>query len=382
MADKTEGKARSNGCTRHFKWYMISWIVIVLYVLFGGVIFKLTESQRDHQQHKDGQKSKTTDNTTLVISDGSSTKPPTLDVSLLRLELLQSLHGIWSNDPENWTTQATNMLTSHEHQMNKIAKRTQDSQQEEKIANSDEWETKYDFGDWFNSCFFCLTVITTIGYGHMTPQTVYGIIAFVIYSVVGIPLFFMYIFKLGEHLSQPVKRVYWYVRCLIVRLWSSVFGGRSYETNEQFRELQNPDNDNIQRIDLENIAEEDEEGEEPSVSQGQRVKAVDRQTPDTHTIVITDRTSLGYVEVPIFVLLIVVIVYILIFSAIFQEMEDWNYGPAFYFSLVTLTTIGFGDLLPATDPASKHLVVSLYIIFGWRNVRPELKVKGDHTTGL
>jgi len=42
-----------------------------------------------------------------------------------------------------------------------------------------------------------------------------------------------------------------------------------------------------------------------------------------------------------------IILLLLIPSIIFAQIEPWTYGDAFYFSFITLATIGFGDLLPS-----------------------------------
>jgi len=42
--------------------------------------------------------------------------------------------------------------------------------------------------------------------------------------------------------------------------------------------------------------------------------------------------------------------------------EDWSYTDSFYFSTITLTTIGYGDLHPTTDHSK--IFTSIYTIFG------------------
>ena len=49
-------------------------------------------------------------------------------------------------------------------------------------------------------------------------------------------------------------------------------------------------------------------------------------------------------------------------TVVFSLLEDWSIVDAFYFSVVTATTVGFGDLTPDTDAAKLFTVV--YIIFG------------------
>ena len=49
-------------------------------------------------------------------------------------------------------------------------------------------------------------------------------------------------------------------------------------------------------------------------------------------------------------------------TVVFSLLEDWSIVDSFYFSVVTATTVGFGDLTPDTDAAKLFTV--LYIIFG------------------
>jgi len=54
--------------------------------------------------------------------------------------------------------------------------------------------------------------------------------------------------------------------------------------------------------------------------------------------------------------------YLAIGCAFFSWSEDWSWDDALYFSIVTMTTVGYGDLVPTTD-ASKIFAI-FYIIFG------------------
>ncbi|KAK3575993.1 hypothetical protein CHS0354_007530 [Potamilus streckersoni] len=51
------------------------------------------------------------------------------------------------------------------------------------------------------SLFFSLTVVTTIGYGHSTPQTVGGKIVCMLYALAGIPLCIIMFQSVGERLN-------------------------------------------------------------------------------------------------------------------------------------------------------------------------------------
>lgn len=49
-------------------------------------------------------------------------------------------------------------------------------------------------------------------------------------------------------------------------------------------------------------------------------------------------------------------------TVIYRILEDWSWVDSFYFSVVTITTVGFGDLAPSTDGGKLFTVA--YIITG------------------
>jgi CBS domain containing-hemolysin-like protein len=49
-------------------------------------------------------------------------------------------------------------------------------------------------------------------------------------------------------------------------------------------------------------------------------------------------------------------------TVVFSALEDWSYVDSFYFSVVTASTVGFGDITPDTTAAKLFAV--LYILFG------------------
>ncbi len=70
-------------------------------------------------------------------------------------------------------------------------------------------------------------------------------------------------------------------------------------------------------------------------------------------------------------LLFLVIVTLLTGTLFYAKVEGWNAVDALYFSVITLTTVGFGDLHP-TNPASKiftmvYIFVGIGILLGFIN---------------
>lgn len=63
-------------------------------------------------------------------------------------------------------------------------------------------------------------------------------------------------------------------------------------------------------------------------------------------------------------LLIFAIFLLLIGTVFYSYVEGWGYIDAFYFSATTLTTVGYGDLSPATDVGKLGTVVYIFLGIG------------------
>jgi voltage-gated potassium channel len=46
----------------------------------------------------------------------------------------------------------------------------------------------------------------------------------------------------------------------------------------------------------------------------------------------------------------------------YQQIEGWTFGQSFYFSVATLTTVGYGDIHPTTD--ASRIFTAIYILVG------------------
>jgi len=74
------------------------------------------------------------------------------------------------------------------------------------------------------------------------------------------------------------------------------------------------------------------------------------------------------------VCLLLLLIYLFIGAFAFSTWEDgWSLGAALYFCFISLTTIGFGDLVPLKSflqyadglgPFLKMIFTMLYIVFG------------------
>ncbi|XP_031330968.1 TWiK family of potassium channels protein 7 isoform X2 [Photinus pyralis] len=55
---------------------------------------------------------------------------------------------------------------------------------------------------------YSLTVITTIGYGNVVPQTKLGKVITIIYAIIGMPLFLLYLSNIGDIMARSFKWLY------------------------------------------------------------------------------------------------------------------------------------------------------------------------------
>jgi len=76
----------------------------------------------------------------------------------------------------------------------------------------DEEKRKWTFP---GSLFYSIVLISTIGYGDQTPKTQWGKLVTIIYSILGIPLFFLCLGHIGETLSRTFRFLYWRVFCVM-----------------------------------------------------------------------------------------------------------------------------------------------------------------------
>nr|CAD7402741.1 unnamed protein product [Timema poppensis] len=85
-----------------------------------------------------------------------------------------------------------------------------------------------------------------------------------------------------------------------------------------------------------------------------------------------EESSIGHSRtkpVPIWLCVFLVVTYILCGAALFMRWEGWSFLDSAYFCFITLTTIGFGDFVPArrvkkNDAEVSIALCSLYLLFG------------------
>ncbi|XP_061765948.1 potassium channel subfamily K member 18 [Nerophis ophidion] len=248
------------------------------------------------------------------------------------------------------------------------------------------------------SLFFCCTVFTTVGYGHIYPVTLPGKVACMLYAMVGIPLMLLVILDVGDFLAALTYRAYVRIhacfKVLLSHTLPSLRARMKTRNSSQWtmeddvfshhvvvREMLNI-HDMLQTqvtvkensMQLEKNKENFEKilAREKLIRTGPLLRSLScpelNQMPPLPTgFAIWDFTGLGdsmeQLNVPFVLILFIVFAYILLGGGVMPLWEkDFEGLDAFYFCFITLTTIGFGDIIPTHT--NYFLLTSLFVIAG------------------
>lgn len=198
--------------------------------------------------------------------------------------------------------------------------------------------------NWPNTFVFAITIVTTIGYGHISPKTMWGQLVCIAYAVLGIPLMLLCLANIGDVMADIFRYVYSKVCCC----------GCCRKKNK----------DKVTSIRV-------------SASQAWKTDASGKPIPPGQTILDDDSDVEDEeddedekITVPLTITMIVIAGWIVGGAVLFSVWEDWDFVQASYFCFITLTTIGFGDLVPSVenidDPMNqlKLVLAGVYLIFG------------------
>ncbi|ENN70387.1 hypothetical protein D910_08391, partial [Dendroctonus ponderosae] len=310
------------------KWFTHCFLVIVmiLYTVGGAVIFLTVEGQNE-------------------------TKLIERDIELQVKELLNELRYKSLSVPEQfsekeWSGEAARRLVKFER---KITLAFQQHPLVVSHTNGRVWTI-------WNAVVYCSTLYTTIGYGHLYPTTFTGRVLTIVYSTIGIPLFLIALTDFGKLFTRGIKfvwsyfRTFYYTRsCRRVRKTSHVQeiikGAQVMYEYATFRRMSTWGN------------EDEKPKPEPDTPKPQSAVVLEPQTPAISSFEIDDEFNL-----PITLALILLVAYMLIGAAVFMVWEKWDFFASFYFVFMSMSTIGFGDIVPEQPT---YMILSIvYLCFG------------------
>ena len=225
--------------------------------------------------------------------------------------------------------------------------------------------------DFQGSIFFALTVVTTVGYGSFTPVTVGGRLFVIVYAVFGVSLIMTFIFQSAELYVMIVKGAMQRVLKLPVRRKAGVVAGVSFEdANTSGTGEVTPEELRAVLASLVGV-----ESLEDSVLaycfyrvDTERKGTLDKAEFFNAILVflqVWPTLPKGQrISVMLFAALCITI-WIGMWGAAIASAEGWPVVDGWWFGFITLTTIGFGDMAPATHPGRMEAFVFTFVGLGF-----------------
>ncbi|XP_036232739.2 uncharacterized protein [Bactrocera oleae] len=218
---------------------------------------------------------------------------------------------------------------------------------------------------------YSLTVLTTIGYGNIAPRTTLGRLVTLVYAIFGIPLTLVYLSSTGGILAKVAREVFSKALCCCL---CSNCGYCCYDEKrmaEKERRMK-------RKRQQEELRKQQAALQEPyyvhdSYATAEKQSNLSGGTqmlpPDIDSLSASEsRGSMHGLSIlaPILLCLSMMIIYILIGAAVLYRLEDWPILDGIYFCFMSLSTIGFGDMLPGLrrESTATTWFCSIYIMSG------------------
>ncbi|KAK8728107.1 hypothetical protein OTU49_009396 [Cherax quadricarinatus] len=292
--------------------------LMVGYTIMGAFLFSAIESQND-----------------VVI---------TADV--IRNQTIEQLWNITVMynvlDKPNWRANVSHIMLTYQRAIIKLVDEGWDGGN---TTLPNKWSIEGGF-------LYSLTVITTIGYGHISPNTDTGKMMTILYTVFGMPVFLLYMANMGDILAKSLK--WTYAKLCICRRPEHKYDPsvvwRSAEAT--LRAPAGPSNFHPEYP--------QELGEEISID------------TTSWSAGRADKVDVSSVNIPITVSLVIMVALLYGGTLLFEKYEGWDPLTSFYFCFISLTTIGFGDYVPGLsvhptgddEKGMSFIYCSLYLMFG------------------
>uniref|UniRef100_A0A1I8Q6B6 Potassium channel domain-containing protein n=1 Tax=Stomoxys calcitrans TaxID=35570 RepID=A0A1I8Q6B6_STOCA len=221
---------------------------------------------------------------------------------------------------------------------------------------------------------YSLTVLTTIGYGNIAPRTTLGRLVTLAYAFFGIPLTLVYLSSTGGILAKVAREVFSKALCCCL---CSNCGYCCYDEKrmaEKERRMK-------RKRQQEEMRKQQQALQEPyyvrSGSMPDNFQTPEKQSLGNASIQMPDLDSLSASEsrgsmhglailAPILLCFCMMIIYILFGAVVLYRLEEWPLLDGIYFCFMSLSTIGFGDMMPGFRRDSNTTIwfCSIYIMSG------------------
>ncbi|ULT93815.1 hypothetical protein L3Y34_003369 [Caenorhabditis briggsae] len=220
-----------------------------------------------------------------------------------------------------------------------------------------------------NSVIFAFTVITTIGYGHVAPETFEGRLFLICYGVIGVPFTLLTIADLGMFLTKFLKYLLTMARRFSFFLVK--FFRRFRRKGTQKTSPVQPDSERSEvwstDKEMKEMRTAREPGEEEEIKKdGEEEEEEEEEEKNDEPRKTEESIALG----------ITFTCYLVAGAKILSVYEpEMDFFKALYFNFVTLTTIGLGDFVPKSF--DYLLITLIYIGIGLALTTMAIEIAAD-----
>lgn len=213
-----------------------------------------------------------------------------------------------------------------------------------------------------------------LGYGNIAPRTTLGRLVTLAYAFFGIPLTLVYLSSTGGILAKVAREVFSKALCCCL---CSNCGYCCYDEKrmaEKERRMK-------RKRQQEELRKQQQAMQEPyyvrSGSMPDSFQTPEKQSLGNNSIQMPDLDSLSASEsrgsmhglailAPILLCFSMMIIYILFGAVVLYRLEEWPLLDGIYFCFMSLSTIGFGDMMPGFRRNSNTTIwfCSIYIMSG------------------
>uniref|UniRef100_A0A453YWD3 Potassium channel domain-containing protein n=1 Tax=Anopheles gambiae TaxID=7165 RepID=A0A453YWD3_ANOGA len=324
------------------KWFthFFLFLILFLYSVAGAALFVAVEGTHEKKMETN-------------VNHAKRMLAKNLRILALDREKLEN------PDPDIWEGRAINLVEEYSAVL----------YQSYKEGSFENKQNKKTWSFW-NAVFYCGTIYTTIGYGHISPSTTTGRALTILYAIIGIPIFLIVLADFGKLFTRGIKFMWAYVR----RLYYTGSVKKVRKTAQVQVSLKPADNELQGATTTTTVAAQQPQQSTPpqtvqrppseaptAAASGTGIEAI--PVPDTPTTPVPETFEIDdEFNLPISVAIVILVAYMLFGAQIYCTWENWSFFEAFYFVFISISTIGFGDYVPQ-HPIYMMCSI-LYLIFG------------------
>lgn len=355
--------ARVRRCARIFLTHLVSQVglclLVVAYAIVGALIFRAIEADKEvHQRQR---------------------------VSQLRRRYLREMWDVTERlnvfHDEQWMDEVGVKLKEFEDEV-VLAVRNDGYDGKDVQEEALQWSFS-------GSLLYSITVITTIGYGNIAPKTPPGKVVTILYAIVGIPLMLLCLSNIGNILAHSFKFFYAHVCCLLCRradaAAAKIQASPTAKTPAQIPSevldavvtvannvSKGDNNGSVTGLLTEKSGRPPELSPPPSPEKLAASPSSANDLPSKRPV--KESTPVSQERIPVYLVLLLVGGYVCFGATLFSVWEEWSFLDGAYFSFITLSTIGFGDIVPGShlleqgatsgSGQAKLIICCFYLVFG------------------